>query len=183
MAVRRRARPAATVVPHQLTAGGPVRVDAIKVHGFRCLMEIELELGDAQTTVLYGANGCGKSAALDCIATVLSQLAARIQSPHGRGRLIATRDIRQAHPFAFLGVTVRLGTRVLLLLDTVSRAGKRTVSLGDLVEGDEPPATGSLQEAMLSSLGKYREGMVAAVQALREALLAYPDQPLPVLVH
>lgn len=71
------------------------RVERLALLNFRCVKSMSLDFRDARTTVLYGGNGCGKSAILDGLAILLSQFTARVLNPRGRGRQLAQLDVRR----------------------------------------------------------------------------------------
>lgn len=69
-----------------------MRLNSINIEGFRGISELRLEFPE-QVNVLVGVNGVGKSAVLDCTATMLSRLIGRIRSTTGTGRFFTLSDI------------------------------------------------------------------------------------------
>lgn len=89
-----------------------MRIGKLLVLSFRGIDALELDLNGAQTTLLYGANGCGKSAVLDCVAVLLSQVAARAISDSRRGALLfSALDVRTGAAFAAAQIALHDGNQ------------------------------------------------------------------------
>ena len=71
-----------------------MRVKIMTMRNFRGIEEMKLDFPEAQTSVLVGINGAGKSSVLDCIAILLSRLIGHIRTSTGAGRVFSEQDIR-----------------------------------------------------------------------------------------
>ena len=55
-----------------LARGHAMRIKKLNIRSFRGIHALTLDFPDTQTTVLIGNNGAGKTAILDCIASLFS---------------------------------------------------------------------------------------------------------------
>jgi predicted ATP-binding protein involved in virulence len=85
-----------------------MKVKRLKMQSFRGIGDLTLEFPADEPIVLIGINGVGKSSILDCLAILLSQLIARIQTPAGSGRDFSGRDITNGFNETLSEITISI---------------------------------------------------------------------------
>lgn len=136
-----------------------MRVEEVTLRNFRGARELALRLSGAQTSVLVGANGAGKSTVLDCLAILLSRLVGRIRSSSGKGRSFAPSDISNWASETENEIRVRWENREYRWDVARTRAGRMHITHSDLQEAAE------------------------LATEIRERLTADENASLPVLVY
>lgn len=86
-----------------------MRLTHLSLKDYRGIAHAELPFANCRTIVLIGANGGGKTTALEAIATAMSWFVGRVRRAAGKGSTIAERDIRNGAHFAAIEVEVRIG--------------------------------------------------------------------------
>lgn len=90
-----------------------MNVSKLTLHNFRGVEQLSLSF-TARTTAFVGANGVGKSTALEAVTIGLSQLIWRICSQPQKARPIALDDIRHGAEFARIAIEVELSSGQLV---------------------------------------------------------------------
>jgi predicted ATP-binding protein involved in virulence len=85
-----------------------MKVKRLKMQSFRGIGDLTLEFPADEPIVFIGINGVGKSSILDCLAILLSQLIARIQTPAGSGRDFSDRDITNGFNETLSEITISI---------------------------------------------------------------------------
>lgn len=136
-----------------------MRIEQLVLQNFRGARELTLELSDAQTSVLVGANGAGKSTVLDCAAILLSRLVGRIRHGKAGGRNFAPSDISNWSTETANAISVTWGERRYSWNVSRVRAGRMHITSSDLQDATE------------------------LATALRERLSEDENASLPILVY
>jgi predicted ATP-binding protein involved in virulence len=88
-----------------------MRITELTIRNFRGIKAATIEFPfvskRGRTTVLLGVNGAGKTAVLDCLAILLSQMAARVRSGPGVLRQYSELDVRRGQVVTTGHVTVK----------------------------------------------------------------------------
>ena len=84
-----------------------MRVESLTIRHFRAIDEMDLVFPE-RLTVFIGGNGSGKTSILDCLAVLLSQVTARIESLEGTGYAFEEADITSGERFTESTGRVRL---------------------------------------------------------------------------
>src|SRR5688572_27682698 len=100
-----------------------MRIDSLWLQNFRGIREMALKFPAAQTSVIVGINGAGKSSILDCMAILLSRLIGRIRTSRGTGRFFTQQDIHNHARFTHNTIAVILGSELVEWRVTKTRQG------------------------------------------------------------
>lgn len=117
-----------------------MRINSITLHDFRGFEKLELRFPEAQTSVIVGINGAGKSSILDGIAVMLSRLIGRIRTSEASGRVFNESDIRNRATETRNSIYITLDSSSMTWAVSKTRRGNKRQSssyLDDLKHIDE----------------------------------------------
>jgi phosphonate transport system ATP-binding protein len=155
--------------------------------GRMALTDTSLNLAPGELVVILGANGCGKSTMLRCIAGMLKPTAGSIQVA-GRpisglsGRQLS--DARMALGMVFQNAHLvrRRSVVANVISGTLGRHRGLAVTLGRLPESERPFAMTCLNQVGLDAFAEQRAGTLSGGQAQRVSVArALAQRPLALL--
>ena len=155
--------------------------------GRMALTDTSLSLAAGELVVILGANGCGKSTMLRCIAGMLTPTAGTIQVA---GRSISglsgreLTDARMALGMVFQNAHLVRRRSVIanVITGTLGRHRTLAVTLGRLPESERPFAMTCLNQVGLGDFAEQRAGTLSGGQAQRVSVArALAQRPLALL--
>jgi phosphonate transport system ATP-binding protein len=155
--------------------------------GRMALTDTSLSLAAGELVVILGANGCGKSTMLRCIAGMLTPTAGSIQVAGRRISGLAGRDLavaRMALGMVFQNAHLvrRRSVVANVITGTLGRHRGLAVTLGRLPESERPFAMTCLNQVGLGAFADQRAGTLSGGQAQRVSVArALAQRPLALL--
>jgi phosphonate transport system ATP-binding protein len=155
--------------------------------GRMALTDTSLSLAAGELVVILGANGCGKSTMLRCIAGMLTPTAGSIQVAGRRISGLSGREL--AHARMALGMVFqnahlvrRRSVIANVITGTLGRHRTLAVTLGRLPESERPFAMTCLNQVGLGDFAEQRAGTLSGGQAQRVSVArALAQRPLALL--
>jgi phosphonate transport system ATP-binding protein len=155
--------------------------------GRMALTDTSLSLAPGELVVILGANGCGKSTMLRCIAGMLKPTAGSIQVAGRRISGLGGKEL--AHARMALGMVFqnahlvrRRSVVANVITGTLGRHPGLGVTLGRLPESERPFAMTCLNQVGLGALAEQRAGTLSGGQAQRVSVArALAQRPLALL--
>jgi phosphonate transport system ATP-binding protein len=151
------------------------------------LTDTSLSLAPGELVVILGANGCGKSTMLRCIAGMLTPTAGSIQVAGQRisglaGRPLAIARMSLGMVFQNAHLVRRRSVIANVISGTLGRHRGLAVTLGRLPESERPFAMSCLNQVGLAAFAEQRAGTLSGGQAQRVSVArALAQRPLALL--
>ncbi len=155
--------------------------------GRMALTDTSLSLAPGELVVILGANGCGKSTMLRCIAGMLTPTAGSIQVAGRRISGLAGRELSDARMalgmvFQNAHLVRRRSVIANVITGTLGRHRSLAVTLGRLPESERPFAMSCLNQVGLDAFAEQRAGTLSGGQAQRVSVArALAQRPLALL--
>jgi phosphonate transport system ATP-binding protein len=155
--------------------------------GRMALTDTSLTLAAGELVVILGANGCGKSTMLRCIAGMLQPTAGTIQVAGRRISGLAGRELADARMalgmvFQNAHLVKRRSVIANVITGTLGRHRGLAVTLGRLPETERPFAMTCLNQVGLGAFAEQRAGTLSGGQAQRVSVArALAQRPLALL--
>jgi len=155
--------------------------------GRMALTDTSLSLAAGELVVILGANGCGKSTMLRCIAGMLTPTAGSIQVAGRRISGLTGRDLADARMalgmvFQNAHLVRRRSVIANVITGTLGRHRTLAVTLGRLPESERPFAMTCLNQVGLGDFAEQRAGTLSGGQAQRVSVArALAQRPLALL--
>ncbi len=155
--------------------------------GRMALTDTSLSLAAGELVVILGANGCGKSTMLRCIAGMLKPTAGSIQVAGRRISGLAGRELADARMalgmvFQNAHLVRRRSVIANVITGTLGRHRTLAVTLGRLPESERPFAMTCLNQVGLGDFAEQRAGTLSGGQAQRVSVArALAQRPLALL--
>jgi phosphonate transport system ATP-binding protein len=151
------------------------------------LTDTSLSLAAGELVVILGANGCGKSTMLRCIAGMLTPTAGTIQVAGRRISGLSGRELTDARMalgmvFQNAHLVRRRSVIANVITGTLGRHRTLAVTLGRLPESERPFAMTCLNQVGLGDFAEQRAGTLSGGQAQRVSVArALAQRPLALL--
>jgi phosphonate transport system ATP-binding protein len=155
--------------------------------GRMALTDTSLSLAAGELVVILGANGCGKSTMLRCIAGMLTPTAGTVQVAGRRISGLAGRELADARMalgmvFQNAHLVRRRSVIANVITGTLGRHRGLAVTLGRLPESERPFAMTCLNQVGLGDFAEQRAGTLSGGQAQRVSVArALAQRPLALL--
>jgi phosphonate transport system ATP-binding protein len=155
--------------------------------GRMALTDTSLSLAAGELVVILGANGCGKSTMLRCIAGMLTPTAGTIQVAGRRISGLSGRELTDARMalgmvFQNAHLVRRRSVIANVITGTLGRHRTLAVTLGRLPESERPFAMTCLNQVGLGDFAEQRAGTLSGGQAQRVSVArALAQRPLALL--
>jgi phosphonate transport system ATP-binding protein len=155
--------------------------------GRMALTDTSLSLAAGELVVILGANGCGKSTMLRCIAGMLTPTAGTVQVAGRRISGLAGRELADARMalgmvFQNAHLVRRRSVIANVITGTLGRHRGLAVTLGRLPESERPFAMTCLNQVGLGDFAEQGAGTLSGGQAQRVSVArALAQRPLALL--
>ncbi|MBW4023918.1 MAG: ATP-binding cassette domain-containing protein [Proteobacteria bacterium] len=151
------------------------------------LTDTSLALAPGELVVILGANGCGKSTMLRCIAGMLKPTGGSVQVAGRRISSLAGRELAEARMalgmvFQNAHLVRRRSVVANVISGTLGRHRGLAITLGRLPESERPFAMTCLNQVGLTAFAEQRAGTLSGGQAQRVSVArALAQRPLALL--